>query len=206
MTDRDLHWNRLSRVIEWLDMTPNQFAWQVGMVRAENLYHIKNGECGISAEFADRVATHFPEINRTWLLTGVGNMLAAEANNGINIPYYNDEIATILPSIGHVEPSGYANLPFRQRCDLIVNTADINHDGKVGKTQLFLRYEDLSQMEVNGEYVLHIYNNVISCKVCSVDDDTLTIYNSNNEKKLIHKANILHVWRVIAKLEIISND
>lgn len=156
MANKEQHWNRLIDVIEWLDTTPNHFAVEVGMVRAENIYHIKNMEFGISTEFADRVVNHYPEISRTWLLTGVGSMLAAEANSGMNIPYYTEDITDILPPIESAEVSGYANLPFAPKCDLIACVSHVSNNTENPK-QLFLQYADISQIDTKkGVYPPHL--------------------------------------------------
>ncbi len=56
-------------------MTVNYFARYIGLTRGENLYRIKRGDNGISRDLADRIVSVFPEIDRVWLLTGVGRML-----------------------------------------------------------------------------------------------------------------------------------
>ena len=206
MANKEQHWNRLIDIIEWLDTTPNHFATEVGMVRAENLYHIKNMEFGISTEFADRVVSHYPEINRTWLLTGVGSMLAAEANSGMNIPYYNEDITEILPSIESAEVSGYASLPFAQRCDLIAHVSHIDNDDTEHSTQLFLRYIDLSQIDSQKEYILDTYRETVWCSVTKIEESKLHLRNNKTGKEfLIESDAIKQAWLVVAKLDINKN-
>ena len=206
MANKEQHWNRLIDIIEWLDTTPNHFATEVGMMRAENIYHIKNMEFGISTEFADRVVSHYPEINRTWLLTGVGSMLAAEAQSGTNIPYYNEDITEILPTIESVAPSGYANLPFAQRCDLIACVSHVDDSNIELSTQLFLRHVDLSQIGSKMEYILLTYHGVVWCTIGSVDDGVLSLVNNKTCKELRLESNaIKQAWLVVAKLDINKN-
>ena len=197
------YWHRLIDVIEWLDTTPNHFAIDIGMMRAENIYHIKNLEHGISTEFANRVVNHFPEINLTWLLTGVGNMLAAEANMGINIPYYNEDIIEILPTIEEVKVSGYANLPFTCKCDIIARTTKLDRNEIEHSVQLFLRYVDISQIESNREYILKTHRQVVWCNILSINDNNLQIINNkNNKHQELDSYDITQAWLVTAKLEI----
>ena len=206
MANKEQHWKRLIDIIEWLDTTPNHFATEVGMVRAENLYHIKNMEFGISTEFADRVASHYPEINRTWLLTGVGSMLAAEASSGVNIPYYNDDITQILPSIESIEVSGYANLPFAQQCDLITCVSHIDSNNTEHSTQLFLRYLDLSQIDSEREYILYTYREVVWCSVRKIEGGQLHLKNNKTGKEFhVGCDAIKQAWLVVAKLDINKN-
>ena len=77
-------------------MTSNSFAMQIGLTRCENLYQIKRGNFGITRDLADRITTHFPEISRTWLLTGAGHMLMSQSKDGNNIPYYDFEVEQLL--------------------------------------------------------------------------------------------------------------
>ena len=205
MANKEQHWNRLIDVIEWLDTTPNHFAVEVGMVRAENIYHIKNMEFGISTEFADRVVSHYPEISRTWLLTGVGSMLAAEANSGMNIPYYTEDITDILPSIESAEVSGYANLPFAPKCDLIACMSHVSNNTENSK-QLFLQYADISQIDTKKEYILHTYRKVIWCLVLNVEGGILHLEDTKTGSELkLEREAIKQAWLVVAKLDINKN-
>ena len=206
MANKEQHWNRLIDIIEWLDTTPNHFATEVGMMRAENIYHIKNMEFGISTEFADRVVSHYPEINRTWLLTGVGSMLAAERHSGTNIPYYNEDITEILPSIECTEASGYANLPFAPQCDLIACVSHVDSQEQQLSTQLFLRYIDLSQIDSQKEYILDTYRGVIWCTVRTIEESRLVVINNKTSKELQLSCDaIKQAWLVVAKLDINKN-
>ena len=206
MANKEQHWNRLIDIIEWLDTTPNHFATEVGMMRAENIYHIKNMEFGISTEFADRVVSHYPEINRTWLLTGVGSMLAAERNSGTNTPYYDEDITEILPSIESTEASGYANLPFAPQCDLIACVSYIDNQEQQLSTQLFLRYVDLSQIDSQKEYILYTYREVIWCTVLNIEGGMLHLVdNKTNKEFQLGCDAIKQAWLVVAKLDINKN-
>ena len=75
MTNKYNNWERLERVLEYVNMNANAFATHIGMQRSENIYHIKRGAFGISEELVDRITACYPEINPTWLLSGVGGML-----------------------------------------------------------------------------------------------------------------------------------
>ena len=75
MTNKYNNWERIERVLEYVQMNANAFAIHIGMQRSENIYHIKRGAFGISEELVERITARFPEINPTWLLSGVGDML-----------------------------------------------------------------------------------------------------------------------------------
>lgn len=196
------YWNRITQIIEWLDTTPNRFSIQIGMLRAENLYHIKNGAFGISTEFANRVVGHLPEINRTWLLTGVGNMLVAEVNSGTNIPFYDEDVIDILPKIEQMKPSGFASLPFAERCDFIARTS-LKTTTRNQPVRLFLRYEDALHIESEREYVFYTFGGVIWCKVVSVNASSLSItLVKSGQHTDIELTDIRQSWLVVARMEI----
>lgn len=44
----------------------------------QNLYDIKSGKAKLSRRLADLIVTVYPDISRSWLLTGEGNMLNEE--------------------------------------------------------------------------------------------------------------------------------
>ena len=68
-------WLRLRAVIDWSGMTANSFAKHIGLPCGENLYRIKRGHNGISRDVAERIAVHFPEISRGWLLSGLLSLI-----------------------------------------------------------------------------------------------------------------------------------
>lgn len=95
-------WQRLEQVIKWAGMSTNKFALGIGLKRSENLYQIKRGSFGISKELSSLITKKYPQINRAWLITGDGQMLAGTSAAGIDpdtvIPFYNID-ATQLASI-----------------------------------------------------------------------------------------------------------
>lgn len=68
------NWQRLEQLIKWTGMSTNAFALSIGLKRSENLYQIKRGNFGISKELARLIIAKYPMINRSWLLSGDGDM------------------------------------------------------------------------------------------------------------------------------------
>ena len=87
MTNKYNNWERLERVIAHTGLSANAFALSIGMQRSENIYHIKRGAFGISEELAERITSCFPEINPTWLLSGVGDRLLANTSDKSVVPF-----------------------------------------------------------------------------------------------------------------------
>lgn len=72
--------NKRNKVIELMAenerMTVSQIAQAIGKP-ATNLYDIQKGKLnGVSEKLADHILSQFPHYNKTWLMTGEGEMLA----------------------------------------------------------------------------------------------------------------------------------
>lgn len=95
-------WQRLDQVIKWSGYSTNKFAGIIGLKRSENLYQIKRGSFGVSKELSSLITTKYPQINRSWLLTGDGEMMVGASAAGIDpnmvIPFFNVD-ATHLSEI-----------------------------------------------------------------------------------------------------------
>lgn len=108
------NWQRLEQVIKWTGMSTNAFAIAIGLKRSENLYQIKRGNFGISKELARLITVKYPMVNRSWLLTGDGDMLVdavagkhkelpLESIYG-SIPFYQADIISIAHGIEDQKP------------------------------------------------------------------------------------------------------
>lgn len=203
MTNKRNNWERLMMAIEWLNMTPNSFAMHIGMTRAESLYHIQRGNFGISPDLADRITRYFPEINRTWLLTGAGNMLDNKHNTSHSIPFYDGDIETILQANAEHQPSGYIRGPYANMCDIAVHSTSKAMLGPSGcVATLFIKLCDPAQLKVGSEYILQLPSRVVWRKISLLEeyDITLTAHDSINYEDIkINVSDILLSWEVIAK-------
>lgn len=67
---------RFSKMLEFLELRPAQFAKQLGYERAQTIYDIKNGTTNPSADFFMRFinAGYSERINIEWLIAGKGEM------------------------------------------------------------------------------------------------------------------------------------
>lgn len=207
-TKRRNNWERLVATFEWLNINSNAFAMQIGFTRAENLYHIKRGSFGITSDLANRITKHFPEINRTWLLTGAGNMLTSQVRTGTCIPYYESDLETLLPVIDEREPTGYIDLPLFSGCDIIVqSTSHEMTDKQNVNTQLFLRHVDPTEVQEGAQYVFQLHKQVLWRKVKSIAgyQINLTAVIPETGKDLsIDTTDIIHAWLVVAKMDVLA--
>ncbi len=93
-------WQRLEQVIKWSGLSTNKFALTIGLKRSENLYQIKRGSFGVSKELSSLITAKYPQINRSWLLTGDGEMMVGVSAAGIDpnsvIPFYSIDVAQVM--------------------------------------------------------------------------------------------------------------
>ena len=66
----------INNILEYSGLNPKSFSEKIGLDRPQAIYDIQKGKTkNISPNMADKIVSAFPEINRTWLLTGEGEML-----------------------------------------------------------------------------------------------------------------------------------
>lgn len=111
------NWQRLEKLVKWTGMSINAFALHIGLKRSENLYQIKKGNHGISKELARVITEKYPNISKSWLLTGEGCMLKDEQEDleeyiKKGIPFYNVDISALKDNSGRAtKPVYYINIP-----------------------------------------------------------------------------------------------
>ncbi|WP_160137247.1 helix-turn-helix domain-containing protein [Chryseobacterium sp. c4a] len=68
---------RISKVIEYSQLTPSEFADEIDVQRS-SISHITSGRNKPSLEFIIKIKSRFPELLWDWLVTGEGEMLKTE--------------------------------------------------------------------------------------------------------------------------------
>lgn len=211
MTNRYQNWERLIQVIKWSGMTVNHFACEIGLNRAENLYHIKKGNYGISLELAKRITMRFPEIDLTWLLSGVGDMFVKKHGDSLVVPYFKQDITLVMNDIESIPPTGVFNLPYSVDCDYMVRSLDrAMNETLVVATDLVLREVDIDDVIQGNEYVLLYDDRVAWRRVRYVarDHDKLRLVARNREEypdTYVERSHIRRAWRVVARMAILES-
>ena len=214
MTHKFDNWSRLLKVIERFGKSVNGFAMQIGLHRAENLYHIRKGNYGISQDLADKIIACDPNIDRTWLLSGVGSMLKTDVIKSEQVPFYIDELENILPNIDAAEPAGYMTMPYRINSDIVVRSFSKPMSDTISAAQdLFLKRTDIEEVVQGNEYVLILdrpTDNVLWRRVRWVSRDNnkwrLVARNRDDYKDIfVNRSEVKEAWRVIARLSVLES-
>lgn len=212
MTNKFNNWERLSQVIERFGVTINQFAKIVGLQRSETLYHIRKGTFGISADLADRIVAADSNIDRTWLLSGVGNMLRSEPVACEKLPFYRCEMEGILAEIDNYPSDGEMNVPYSTGSDYVVRSfSKAMSDTVTAANDLFLKRVDKIEDVVQGnEYVLQVSNKILWRRVRFVKDNPrrwrLVSDNRTDFPDIyVNVEDVVRAWRVMARVAILES-
>ncbi len=89
----------IEKLADHLKLTISQLAASIGKPAA-NLYDIQSGKIkGVSQKLADTIVKNYPEISRTWLLTGEGSMLAQPSQGEAKAKVEQNEDYRLVPLI-----------------------------------------------------------------------------------------------------------
>lgn len=124
-----------NELLKELGMNPKQLSDSLGKERPQWAYDIlnENKNVGISKNIAELVCAKFPQINKSWLLTGEGKMLS-HAKTADGKKEYNDELIDKKetdenhdsPKVSYTKGIPYYNVDFIGGFDLTLNDQTIN--------------------------------------------------------------------------------
>lgn len=87
MTSKEI----IDRILQIKGLNTKSFSEKIGLDRPQAIYDIQKGKTkNISAQIANKILSVFPDINKTWLLTGEGPETKVEMDINAqvaNIPY-----------------------------------------------------------------------------------------------------------------------
>lgn len=70
----------LKKVLDEFGINANQLAKELEMSRTQGIYDILDDTVGISKKMANKMVSKFPHLNKSFLLTGEGDMFNTEIN------------------------------------------------------------------------------------------------------------------------------
>ena len=135
----------LDILIKSLEMNPKTFSEALGFDRPQAIYDILNGKTkSVSSRVANKILSVFPEINRSWLLTGQGCMVNTgdvsfsgnASNKGIVGNAGGNNIVNNVNAYGYekiIKPDG----------TLVLELAKPNSKNVVGAQEIVMEYNTL---------------------------------------------------------------
>lgn len=211
MTNKHNNWERIAELLAWLNMNVNRFAQQLGIARAESLYQIKRGNYGISRDLAKRIVENYPQVDHTWLLSGVGSMLHGQKPETVKrIPYHSGAAESNEFATSNKSRHGSVTLPYEHNIERVVRSmSPAMCDGATVATDLFIRQVSIEDVIQGNEYVIELNNGVIWRKVRYIagsDSWRLVAINKQEyEDIIIDKSQVVRAWRVVARMAILES-
>lgn len=157
----------LSGILKHEDLTISTLGARLGMGRSQALYDINNGKTqSISVKMADKIKVAFPHYNRSWLLSGEGEMFVDGSE---------------APQKPHKAPKEVEVVPAGSRTIQTLPIIPIEAQAGVGKGFLYDKdpsqdpeevYEEFDTMEVVLEREVSDRYKLFRVKGDSMDDDT----------------------------------
>jgi hypothetical protein len=97
----------LNKLLEYSKLNGKSFSEKIGLIRPQAIYDIQSGKTqNISVSMANKIISAFPEINKSWLLTGDGDMLIKPEDKiaeKSGIPFYDINVtASIAESFNDI--------------------------------------------------------------------------------------------------------
>ena len=124
----------LKTIIEREGITYSSLSKSMGLKRAQPLYDIRDGKVKrISLNYADKILSAFPEYEKTWILTGEGEMLKKSNEQQIEIPESNGITIETMEKYRKAKEMGLPLLP------------EVDFKFSAGQKQLVNRTEDITR-------------------------------------------------------------
>jgi plasmid maintenance system antidote protein VapI len=213
--------SRLTAFLDYLGVSANQFAGNIGLKGNSSIYHILNGRNEISEAFAYKVSNSYSNINTNWLLTGNGSMINNEEINKKNltnpepkgVPYYDIDFTASFLEVENNQttlPDSYISHPFFKGCDYVVRSSGqsmakvIAHGDAIGLVKIEKWFEFLPFGEI---YAILTNDGFRMIKVITQgkNEDSYTLISKPTDSKKdefppqqIKKSSILSVFKVQA--------
>ncbi|WP_191906885.1 helix-turn-helix transcriptional regulator [Adhaeribacter soli] len=137
---------RIKKIASHWQLSPTALADKIEVSRPV-ISHILTGRNRPSLEVVQKIALHFPELNRNWLLTGEGKMLASEVKASESESQVQQDVT----------PSAIAReiTPSSEKNEKIQSAEPVNKDSAPSRTvtktlkKVLLFYSDNSFEEYN---------------------------------------------------------
>lgn len=142
---------RIEKVVCWAGLNTSTFATHIGLSSPQTLYQIKSGKHDISRALAQRICSHYPDIEFGWLFAGEGEMIRPmEAS----IPHYMVDCTDVALGRAPAIPHSQTRIVGCGDCSFAApyNSSAMEPDIKQGST-LFLKEVTIEEVQV-GSIVL----------------------------------------------------
>lgn len=97
---------RLQKVLEYSGLNASAFAVAIGCKTKQAVYDLLHGKTkNLSLSMVDKITSYLPSVERTWLLTGEGEMLKQQEDSISNVHHLSNSILSTGPNSKNVVTS-----------------------------------------------------------------------------------------------------
>ena len=93
----------IHKILIYTELNAKKFSDKIGLERPQAIYDIQKGKTkSISQSMADKISSAFPVLNKSWLLTGEGEMIKEdklENRPNINLTFTEMEMKSLLDAV-----------------------------------------------------------------------------------------------------------
>lgn len=116
----------INKLLIYSKLNAKSFSEKIGLERPQAIYDILKGKTkSISLAMQDKILSVFPELNRTWLLTGEGEMLKGESQgSGDGTSGSGDKITIPLSAWNVIEKQAESLAARDRQMELLMKSRD----------------------------------------------------------------------------------
>lgn len=179
----------INKLLIYSELNAKSFSEKIGLERPQAIYDILKGKTkSISLAMQDKILSVFPELNRTWLMTGEGEMLKGNGGKGGRIPLYdsvsiggNKDVVANVDEGGRVSEWIDAGDWFPEATAAIRHYGDSMVEYPSGSILALKRVND-GRLIVNGRnYVIETTEFRVTKQLQYDGGDFIMAYSSNRE-------------------------
>jgi plasmid maintenance system antidote protein VapI len=214
----------LNKLLEHIGLNAKSFSEKIGLDRPQAIYDIQKGKTkSISPSMAIKINSVYPEVNKSWLLSGEGPMLKSETSDkhiieertGNLIPFYDDvvsiggnnEVSANMQGIS--QPADYIDTGdwFKDATAAIRHYGDSMIEYPSGCIIAIKEVYDRELIIPGRDYMIETSEYRVTKRIQKGhDDDHITAYSTNTETysdgRLIHEPfNI--PWRSVQHIALV---
>lgn len=149
----------IEKVLEHTKLNPAELARSIGLKRPQAIYDIINGKTkNISNRMACKIISVFPVFNKSWLMTGEGEMLKL-----IKQPTPNDNQPTLLVERANLQ-TGIPLIPIEVFCGYGTPTFEDQSIEEYYHVAEFKQADFLMRVKGNSMYPKYSSGDIIACR------------------------------------------
>ena len=183
----------IDKILDSKDLSAKVFSEKIGLDRPQAIYDIqKNKTKSVTAKMVDKIISVFPEISRTWLLTGEGEMLVNNCIRDTNkengkIPFYDTvtvggrDVESVLDPVS--QPTTYIDAGdwFRNATAAMRHTGHSMVQYPKGCILALKEVYDRDLIIPGRDYVIETDEYRVTKQIQLLKKDYFTAYSTNEE-------------------------